>query len=121
MNDEDSDWNPLDEATTYVEVTKKCYREKAIDLLREAADGLKLKSRPVNPSPRWIECHIAGEKVFYSDGGQRIELHRKDVLALCESKSTPPKIRSGAISDWIHLAINDLWPDGIPAGVRAKA
>jgi len=118
MNDEDSDWISLDEAAAHVEATKKCYREKAIDLLRQAADGLKLKSRTVNSSPRWV--HIAGEKAFHSDGGQRIELYRKDVLALCESKSTPPKIRSGAISDGIRLALNALWPDANPAGVRAK-
>jgi hypothetical protein len=118
MNDED--WISLDEAAAYVEVTKKCYREKAIDLLRQAADDLKLKSRTVSSSPRWVVSHIAGQKAYHLGDGQRIELCRKDVLALCESKSTPPKMRSAAISDGIHLAINDLWPDGIPAGVRAK-
>ena len=121
MNDEDSDWISLDEAASYVEVTKGCYREKAIDLLRQAADGLKLKSRTItNSPPRWNVSVVAGNERFHSDGRQRIELYRKDVLALCESKSTPPKIGSGAISDGIHLAIKDLWPNGIPKGVRAK-
>jgi hypothetical protein len=120
MIDEDSDWISLDAAVAYVEATQQCYREKAVDLLRQAANNLKLKSRTVNSSPKWIVSDIAGVETFHSDGGQRIELYHEDVLALCESKSTPPKIRSGAISDGIRLAINARWPDGIPAGVRAK-
>ena len=72
MNDEDSDWISFDEAASYVEVAKGCYREKAIDLLRQAADGPKLKSRTItNSSPRWIKSVVAGNERFYSDGGQR--------------------------------------------------
>lgn len=119
MNDEDSDWISLDEAASYVEAAKGCYQQKAIDLLRQAADGLKLKTR-TSPSRRWIVSVVAGETRYHADDGKRIEFYRKDVLAFCESKSTPPKIRSGAISDGIRLAIKDLWPDGIPDGVRAK-
>jgi hypothetical protein len=118
MNDED--WISFDEAVAYVEAKKQCYREKAIDLLGQAADSFKVRTRTVNSSPRWVGSEIAGRSVFHSDGGQRIEFHRKDLVALCESKSTPPKGRSRPISDGIRLAINALWPDGIPAGVRAK-
>ena len=103
MNDEDSDWIPLDEATTYVEVTKKCYREKAIDLLREAADGLKLKSRTVNPSPRWIECHIAGEKVFYSDGDKELNSTARTYLRFANPNQRHRK------SDQAQFQIGSTW------------
>jgi hypothetical protein len=128
MNDDASDWMSVDEAATYVEATVGCYREKAIDLLRQAADGLKVKSRTVNSSPRWIvDSDIAGNEIFYSDHGKRIELYRDDVLKLWPkhhrkdaTQSTPLKTRSSAISDGIRLAMNNLWPGGIPEGVRAK-
>jgi hypothetical protein len=127
MNDHDSDWISLGEAATYVEATMKCYRDKATDLLRQAADDLKLKSRTVtSSSPRWVVSDIGGEERFYSDGGKRIEVSRKGVLELCAelqkdaAASTPSGIGSGAISDGIRLAIDDLWPDEIPKGLRAK-
>ena len=127
MNDDDSNWMSLDEATTYVEATVKCYREKAIDLVRQAADGLKLKSRTtVNSPPRWVDLIIDGKVVTVSDRGIRLEICRKDVLELWPEQkkdaaaSTPSRIGSGAIADGIRLAIADLWPDGIPEGLRAK-
>ena len=55
MVDEESDWISLEDAVTYVEETQQCYREKADELVRQAVDNLKLKSRTVNSSPRWIE------------------------------------------------------------------
>jgi hypothetical protein len=126
MNDDDSDWMSLYEAANYVEATMKCYRGKAIDLLHQAARGLKLKSRTVNSSPRWVVSIIGGREVWHSDGGERIEVSRKGVLDLWPEQqkdatpSTSLKPGSSAISDGIRLAIGTLWPDGIPAGVRAK-
>jgi hypothetical protein len=46
MIDEDSDWISLDAAVAYVEATQQCYREKAVDLLRQAANNLKLRADP---------------------------------------------------------------------------
>jgi hypothetical protein len=127
MNDHDSDWISLGEAATLVEATMKCYRDKAIDLLRQAADDLKLKSRTVtSSSPRWVVSDISGEERIYSDWGKRIEVSRKGVLELCAelqkdaAASTLSGIGSGAISDGIRLAIDDLWTDEIPKGLRAK-
>jgi hypothetical protein len=126
MNDHDSDWISLYEAATYVAATMKCHRDKAIDLLRQAAVNLKLKSRTVTSSPKWVVSEFGGKEVFYSDWGKRIEVSRKGVLELCAelqkdaAASTPSEIGSGAISDGILLAIDDLWPDEIPKGLRAK-
>jgi hypothetical protein len=125
MNDHDSDWISLYEAATYVEATIKCYRDKAVDLLRQRADDFKLESRTVTSSPKWVVSDIGGKEVFHSDGGKRIEVSRKGVLELCAelqkaAASTPSGIGSGAISDGILLAIDDLWPDEIPKGLRAK-
>ena len=49
----------FDEAVTYVEVTLYCYRGKAFELLRQAVDNLKVKSRTVN-SLAWIETEMDG-------------------------------------------------------------
>jgi hypothetical protein len=121
MNDDDSDWMSLHEAADYVEATVQCYRQKAIDLLREAADNLKLKSRTINSTPTWALSIVDGQEAYHSDAGARIEVYRKDVLRLWpESTSMPLKIRTSPISDGIRLALNALWPNGIPAGLRAK-
>jgi hypothetical protein len=125
MNNDDSDWISLDDAATYLEATIKCHRQKAIDLLRHRADDLRLKSRTVTSSPRWVVSDIGGEEVFHSDAGKRIEVSRKGVLEFCAelqnaAPSTPSGIGSGAISDGIRSAIDDLWPDEIPKGLRAK-
>lgn len=132
MIDKDSDWISVDAAVAYVEATQQCYREKAIDLVRQAAENLKLRSRTV-PSSGWAVSNIAGVDVYHSDGGKRVEVWRKDVLELWPEHQkdamlpAPPKIgpnsaqkRDKPISDGIRLAINDLWPGGITAGLRAK-
>src|SRR5947209_7623787 len=83
MNDDDLDWMSYQETVTHVERTVGCYRQKAIDLVYEAADGLRLKTRTVYSSPGWIVSEIApGRPVFHSDQGERIECYRKDVLKL---------------------------------------
>jgi hypothetical protein len=102
-----------------------CHREKAVGLLHQAKDDLKLKSRTVTSSPRWVVSNIGEQEIFHSDWGQRIELSRKGVLEFCAKQkmvaaSTLSGIGSGAISDAIRLAIDDLWPDEIPKGLRAK-
>jgi hypothetical protein len=97
-NDHDSDWISPYEAATYVAATMKCHRDKAIDLLRQAAVNLKLKSRTVTSSPKWVVSEFGGKEVFYSDWGKRIEVSRKGVLELCAelqkdaAASTPSEI-----------------------------
>jgi hypothetical protein len=133
MIDEDSDWISLDAAVAHVEATQQCYREKAIDLVRQAADNLKLKSRTVVSSPKWIVSYKAGKEIFHSDGGQRIEVCRQNVLELWPERQkdatrpAPAKIGSNAaqrrgqpISHGVRSAIKDLWPGGIPADLMAK-
>jgi hypothetical protein len=133
MIDEDSDWISRDAAVSYVQATQQCYREKAVDLVRQAANNLKLRSRTVNSSPRWIVSDIAGQEIFHSDGGKSVEFCRRDVRELWPERQknatrpAPSKIRSNAaqrhhkpISDGIRLAIADLWPGGIPADLMAK-
>jgi hypothetical protein len=130
MIDEDSDWISVEDAVTYVEVTQQCYREKAAELVRQAADNLKLKSRTVNSPPRWIVSEEAGEERSYSDHGKRIEVWRKGLLELFPERQNdatqwaPPEIGSAQrrlqpISDGIALAIKERWPEGIPKLLRA--
>ena len=129
MVDEESDWISLEDAVTYVEETQQCYREKADELVRQAVDNLKLKSRTVNSSPRWIE--VAGAEVYYSDRGIRIEVWRKGLLELFPKRqndapqSAPHETGSAQrrfqpISDAVDSAIKELWPEGIPNLLRAK-
>ncbi len=133
MIDEDSDWISRDAAVAYVQATLHCYREKALELVRKAVNNLKVKSRTVHSSPKWLVSVIAGQEAFHSDLGESIEVCRKDVVEFClelrqaGTRSAPPKIGSNAarrrdqpISDGIRLAIKNLWPGGIPAGLRAK-
>ena len=134
MIDEDTDWISLEDAVTYVAARLPCYREKALDLVQQAADNLTLKSRTTtNSSPRWIVSVVAGEERFHSDGGTRIEVCREDLLSLWPehqkdaTRPLQPEIRSNAtqrrdrpISNGIRLAIDALWPDGIPQGLTAK-
>jgi hypothetical protein len=130
MSDEHPDWIPLEDAVTYVEATQQCYREKAADLVRQAVDNLKLKSRTVNSSPRWIVSEVAGAEAYYSDRGKRIEVSRKGLLELfperqSDATQAPPVIGSAQrrlqpISNGIASAIKELWPEGIPELLRAK-
>jgi hypothetical protein len=132
MIDEDSDWISFAAAVAHVEATQQCYREKAIDLVRQAADNLKLKSRTVKSSPKWIVSYKAGKQIFHSDYGQRIEVCRQNVLELWPERQkdatrpAPSKIGSNTqrrgqpISDGVRSAIKDLWPGGIPTDLMAK-
>jgi hypothetical protein len=133
MIDEDSDWISHYAAVDHVEATQECYREKAVDLVRQAVDNLKLRSRTVKSSPRWLVSDIAGVEVFHSDFGKRVEVCRKDVFELWPERQNdatrpaPAKIGSNAaqrrgkpISDGVRSAINERWPGGIPADLMAK-
>ena len=135
MIDEDLDWISLDDAVTYVAARLHCYREKALDLVHQAADDLKLKSRTTtNSSPTWIVSVVAGEERIHSDGGTRIEVCREDLLKLWpehqkdatrslrpESRTNATQRRERPISNGVRLAIDALWPNGIPQdSLRAK-
>ena len=133
MIDEDLDWISHYAAVDHVEATQQCYREKAVDLVRQAVDNLKLRSRTVKSSPRWLVSDIAGVEVFHSDFGKRVEVCRKDVFELWPERQNdatrpaPAKIGSNAaqrrgkpISDGVRSAINERWPGGIPADLMAK-
>jgi hypothetical protein len=67
MIDEESDWISVDGAVSLVETALQCYRERARDLLRQAVNNLRVKSRTVNSSPRWIVSEVAGAEVYHSD------------------------------------------------------
>ena len=127
MIDEDPDWISVYDAIAYVEATQQCHRGIAVDLVRQAVNNLKLKSRTAN-SPSWIEWHVSGEQRFVLD--RIIEVSRKGLLELFPerqdaTRSTPPEIGSAQrqlqpISDGIASAIKELWPEGIPKLLRAK-
>jgi hypothetical protein len=124
MIDEDPDWISLDAAVALGETTLQCYRERAVELMRQAVDNLKVKSRTVKSSPRWIVSEVAGAEIFHSDGGKRVEVCRKDVVEFCSelrttaTRSFPPKSKS-ALWNNVTSAIADLWPDE-EITVRAK-
>jgi|SRR5208282_2205942 len=133
MIDEDSDWISFEDAVAYVEATQQCHREKAVELVRQPASDLKLRSRTVESSPRWIESVIAGVKVYHSDFGKRVEVCRQDLLELWPERQkgatrlAPAKIgptaaqrRHQPISDGVRTAINEIWPGGIPCDLLAK-
>jgi hypothetical protein len=113
MIDEASDWISVDAAVALVETTLHCHREKAVDLVRQAVNNLKVKSRTVNSTAEWVVLEVAGEEVFYSDRGQRIEVCRKDVVEFslelqhAATRSSPRK-RKSALWNNVTLAIAEL-------------
>ena len=116
MINEDSDWISRDAAVAYVEATLQCYREKALELVRQAVNNLKVKSRTVNSSPKWLVSDIAGQEVFHSDHGESIEVCRKDVVEFClelqhAAKRSSPRKSKSALSNNVTSAIADLWPN----------
>ena len=133
MIDEDSDWISHDAAVAHVEATQQCYRDKAVELVRQAVNDLRLRSRTANSSPGWLVSNIAGREVFHSDFGERVEVYRQDVLKLWPERlkdatlPAPAKIGPNAaqrrrqpISDGIRSVINEEWPSGIPDDLLAK-
>lgn len=125
MTEEDPDWISFHAAVAYAEATLQCYQEKAASLVRHAVNDRKLRSRTVeSSSPGWLEDRLGR---IYSDGGQRIEVLRRDLLELWPERQIEAKIGSNAkqrhpqpISDGVRSAISDLWPGGIPTHLMAK-
>jgi hypothetical protein len=115
MDDDDSKWMSLAAAAAHVETTQQCYREKAIDLIRQAADNLKLRSRTTPPS--WIESTTAaGDEIAYY--GTTVEFYRKHVLELWpegqkDATRSSPRKSGSALQNGIRSAIADIGPDRI--------
>jgi len=117
MIDDGSDWMSFHDAVAYVEATQKCYQQRAIDLLRLAANDLKLRTRTVDPPPGWREI-TPGSKSFCQNQDQDIEFWRKGVIKLWPERQEdatrplPPKTGS---APWnaISSVIDELWPNGI--------
>lgn len=128
MADDKSDWMPYPAVVAHVEATQHCYRERAIVLVREAIDGLK--SRTVSGYPYYIESQLPGEEeIFFSSYGKGIEVWREDVLREWPEHSHSPaaqpasnaqRSRPRPIEEGVVQAIRDLWPNGIPGGLKAK-
>jgi hypothetical protein len=110
MIDEVSDWIPHPAAVDLVETTLQCYREKAVDLVRQAVTNLKVKSRSVN-SPMWLVSDMAGNEVIH--GGKSIEVCRNDVVEFClelqraATRSSPRETKS-ALRRNIVAAIKEI-------------
>lgn len=130
MANDESDWMPLDGVVAHVEATQHCYRERAIALAREAIVGSKVRSRTVRGAPDWIKSHLPdGREIFFSNYGRGIEVWREDVLrewpersrpALAQPTSNIPLRHRRPIEEGVVQAIRDLWPNGIPGGLKAK-
>jgi hypothetical protein len=119
--DDCSNWMSFHEALAHVEATQKCYQGLAIRLLQQAADNLKIRSRTVQGSPRWV---VSGDK-YYEDHGSNLQFCREDVLKHWPEKqkeaAAPRRSRSGANSIAVDLALRALYPGGgVPEGVTAK-
>jgi hypothetical protein len=118
--DEEADWLELQDALDLIEGTLQCYRERAPELIRAAADGLEIRSRTAQGPPRWRQEHVGGQEIFSSDDGKRIELCREDVLRWLAEFQSQPVQRVSPIEEGILLAIDALWSGNIPKGLRAK-
>lgn len=131
MVDEHPDWMELDEVVDLVEKTLKCYRQRAIDLVKEAADRLQIKSRTVQGPPRLKGAYLGGKEILYSDYGKRIELGREDVLRWlgefqgesaqrknAERTSNRLRKRAKRREEGICSACRTIWPTGIPPHLK---
>ena len=114
-----SKWMSFHDTLAYVEATKE---DIAIRLLQQAAHDLKIGTRVVQSPPRWV---VSGDK-YCEDDGRDLQFCREDVLKLWpqqEKEAAAPsrsRIGGGAISVGVRLALDALWPDGVPEGLRAK-
>jgi hypothetical protein len=122
MIDDCSDWMSFNDAIAHVEATQKCYEEHAIKLLQRETDSLKIRSRTVQGAPRWA---VSGDK-YNLDDGRDLQFCREDILRLWPEQQKEAaargrsRIGSGAISVGVRLALEALWPNGLPEGLRKK-
>jgi hypothetical protein len=119
MIDDCSDWMSFNDTVAHIEATQKCYEELAIRSLKEAADSLKIRSRTVQVSPRWVE---AGN-IYYSDNGKDLQFRREDVLKLWPEQqkeaAAPRRSSRGAQAVAVDLAFAACYPGGVPEGLSA--
>jgi hypothetical protein len=129
MAEHDPDWVPIDRAIAHVEKAQQCCREKAVNLVRQAADNLKLRSR-TNPKPIWYNVDLGGQEIFFSDRGRgRVEICREDLLKLWPEqtdatnshvvKTKPASTKQAPTQEKVGWAIEALWPEGIPLDLGA--
>jgi hypothetical protein len=90
--DDCSDWMSFHDAVAHVEARQQCYEDLAIELLRQAAHGLKIRTRLVQSSPRWV---LSGDK-YYEDNARDLQFCREDVLKLWPEQHC----RTKPIKDW---------------------
>jgi hypothetical protein len=64
MAEHDPDWVPIDRAIAHVEKAQPCFREKAVNLVWQAAHSLKLRSR-TNPKPYGTMRILADRRYFF--------------------------------------------------------
>jgi hypothetical protein len=130
MADDESDWMPYPDVVAHVEAIQHCYRERAIALVWEAIVSSKVKSRTVSDSPYYIESELPGTgEIYFSSYGRGIEVLREDVLREWPEHPRPPSVQPASkvpltrprpIEEGVIQAILDLWPNGLPVGLRAK-
>lgn len=120
--DDCSDWMSFHDAVAHVEARQQYYEDLAIRLLQQAADSRKIRTRTVQSSPRWV---VSGNK-YYEDNARDLQFCREDALKLWpeqqEEAAAPSRSRigAGATSVGVRLALDALWPGGVPEGLRAK-
>lgn len=131
MPDDESDWMPLYEVIKHVEETQQFYHGKARATVEQALDRPDVRSRTVHGPPRLVTSFWGGSEVIHEAPGEIIEIRRDDVFRMWppgRDRSLPPTSqgstarakRSRPVTEGIVAAIKDLWPDGVPAGLRRK-
>ena len=141
-------WMPGKEAIVYIRTIKKCTTKRAIEQLRLAivhravgAILADMKKPPIGSSgpisvpsdsiptrEMWKTAQIkANGTVLFSDADSPrvFQVIRENVLRIWAKDdfghlSAKPFRKSAPVKTAVLRAINQLWPDGIPAGLKAK-
>jgi hypothetical protein len=82
MVNQQLDWMPFYEAVAHIERVKRCYQEKAIELILDAVNSLKARSRTFHGPPRLVSSHMGGAEILHEVRGDIIEVSREDVFRL---------------------------------------